>query len=206
MASAGHLLERGDFVQLEHKYYVSDSMTHRKSNISCFNRFDSKMAGTVGLWPASLPASRQVHSATSGLHGHDWSNFKMWSWTFAPTIACAPSKQRAIPVNASVAHQTTSSSWSLIHIKRKSVSKRKKDIGAKLTPGEPQVAHSLPFSRWVVWCIRTVPVCSIACTPNPVLEGLATQVFPQCSRKQVNPLPLAHQSQMWTFFLPTPAE
>jgi hypothetical protein len=47
----------------------------------------------------------------------DLSNFKMWSCTFALIIACAPSNQCAILINAYRAPKTTLSSWSLIHIK-----------------------------------------------------------------------------------------
>jgi hypothetical protein len=73
-------------------------MTYPASTTSCLNRFKSKIAGTVGLWLARLVTSKQVHFTTPWFH--DLSNFKIWSCTFASTIACAPSGDCAIWANA----------------------------------------------------------------------------------------------------------
>jgi hypothetical protein len=162
-------------------------MTHPVSTTSCFKRFKSKMVSTVGLWPARLAMSLQVRFVTKELS--DLSNFKMWSCTFAPTIACAPSNQCAIGTNVRMASKTILWFWSLIHIKWESVLKR---IYIKLTLGESQVVHSPSSPGWVVWCTCTLPGYSIASMMNTALQGLVTQAFPRCNGKQVNPPLLAH--------------
>jgi hypothetical protein len=92
------------------------TMTHCKRNTSCldrYKRFESKIGGAVRSWPRSSATSQHVSSATHDPRAS--SNSKMWSCTFAWTVACAPSNERAIIANACVDQKATltSSSWSL---------------------------------------------------------------------------------------------
>jgi hypothetical protein len=70
------------------------SQTHLNKDTSRKNGFNSKRAGAVELWLASLPIRVQADTRTSGLA--DSSNTKMRCSAIALTIACALSDHWAI--------------------------------------------------------------------------------------------------------------